>query len=91
MEDPSVVNPVQPAILIFEPREHIVVDAVPVAVPVPVPENARVVDYIHPIHPIHQPRVDFRSRMLGIVLCCIGVSILIIIGVAHNYNYYRND
>lgn len=88
MEDPSVVNPVQPAILIFEPREHIVVDAVPVPVPLPVPENARVVDYIHPIH---TPRVDFRSRMLGIVLCCIGVCILIIIGVAHNYNYYRND
>ena len=41
MEDPSVVNPVRPALVIAEPQEHIVVNAV-----VPIPENARVVDYI---------------------------------------------
>lgn len=83
MEDPSVVNPVRPALVIAEPQEHIVVNAV-----VPIPENARVVDYIQPIH---HPRVDFRSRMFGILLCCIGVAILLGIGIGYNYHYRKTD
>jgi hypothetical protein len=83
MEDPSVVNPVLSENHIFEPREHIVVNA-----PLPIPENVRVVDYVQPVH---QPRVDFRSRMFGILLCCIGIALLLGIGLGYNYHYGKTD
>jgi hypothetical protein len=83
MEDPSVVNPVPPTLVIAEPQEHIVVNAV-----LPIPENVRVVDYIHQVH---QPRVSFRNRMFGILLCSIGVAILLGIGLGYNYHYRKTD
>jgi hypothetical protein len=83
MEDPSVVNPVPPALVIAEPQEHIVVNAV-----LPIPENVRVVDYIHQVH---QPRVSFRNRMFGILLCCMGVALLLGIGLGYNYHYRKTD
>jgi len=83
MEDPSVVNPVPPTLVIAEPQEHIVVNAV-----LPIPENVHVVDYIHEVH---QPRVSFRNRMFGILLCSIGVAILLGIGLGYNYHYGKTD